>query len=154
MRRVLSVVLVMAAAGVLAARATAQTSGLGIFESQSDVGNVTPVGKLTYDPGTRTYTIDSAGANLWMAEDDFHFVWKRISGDVSLTADVSFPLAPAGASPHRKALLMFRQTLDPDAVYADAALHGDGETALQYRGARGELVPQAREYERGCFRLQ
>jgi len=139
-RRVLSVVLVMAAAGVLAARATAQTSGLGIFESQSDVGNVTPVGKLTYDPGTRTYTIDSAGANLWMAEDDFHFVWKRISGDVSLTADVSFPLAPAGASPHRKALLMFRQTLDPDAVYADAALHGDGETALQYRGARGDTT--------------
>ncbi|HEY3625224.1 MAG TPA: hypothetical protein VGL00_03035 [Terracidiphilus sp.] len=124
---------------VLAAQVKAQTStsGLGVFESQSDVGRVTPPGKSTYDPGSHTYTIESSGANLWVAEDDFHFVWKKMSGDVSLSADVSFPLTPAGASAHRKALLMFRQTLDSDAVYADAALHGDGETALQYRGARG-----------------
>ncbi len=115
-----------------------QTPGsLGIFESESDVGAVTPHGDLKFDPAAHTYTIDSAGANLWVAEDDFHFVWKKVSGDVSLTADISFPQTPAGASPHRKALLMFRQSLDPDAEYADAALHGDGETALQYRAAKG-----------------
>src|SRR5215469_6475543 len=108
----------MATACVLAVRATAQTpgAGLGIFESQSDVGSVTPPGKLTYDPSMRTYTIDSAGANLWVAEDHFHFAWKKVSGDQSLTADINFPLSPAGASPHRKALLMFRQTLDSGAV--------------------------------------
>jgi len=114
--------------------------GLGMFASQSDVGTVTPPGKLAYDAATRTYTIDSSGANLWVREDDFHFVWKKVAGDVALTADVAFPLTPSGASPHRKALLMFRQTLDSDAVYADAALHGDGETALQYRGARGDTT--------------
>jgi len=32
---------------------------------------------------------------------------------------------------------MFRQSLDSDCVYADAALHGYGETALQYRAAKG-----------------
>src|ERR1039458_503131 len=32
---------------------------------------------------------------------------------------------------------MFRQTLDADGVYADVALHGSGETALQYRGEKG-----------------
>ena len=119
------------------ASAQANPAALGIFESQSDVGSVTPPGKLSFDPGSRTYTIDSAGANLWVAEDDFHFVWKKVSGDISLTADITFPLTPAGANMHRKALLMFRQSLDPDAMYADAALHGDGETALQYRGAKG-----------------
>jgi len=123
-----------------AAQSTVQPSNPGVFESQSDVGRVTPPGKLTYDAARRTYTIDSAGANLWVAEDDFHFVWKKVSGDVSLTADISFPLTPAGASPHRKALLMFRQTLDSDAMYADAALHGSGETALQYRRARGDTT--------------
>lgn len=127
-------------------RLQAQTSSasadgaLGIFESQSDVGRVTPPGKLAYDAATHTYTIDSPGANLWVGEDDFHFVWKKITGDAALTADVAFPLSPSGASPHRKALLMFRQTLDSDAAYADAALHGDGETALQYRGARGDTT--------------
>lgn len=110
---------------------------LGLFEAQSDVGSVTPPGKLVYDAATHMYTIDSAGANLWVAEDDFHFVWKKVTGDVALTADINFPLTPPGASQHRKALLMFRQSLDSDAMYADAALHGDGETALQYRGSKG-----------------
>jgi TolB protein len=118
----------------------AATANLGIFEAQSDVGSVTPPGKLAYDAATRVYTLDSSGANLWVAKDDFHFVWKKVSGDLSLTADIQFPATPAGASPHRKALLMFRQTLDSDAVYADAALHGNGETALQYRTARGDTT--------------
>ena len=122
------------------APAQAPATALGIFESQSDVGSVTPPGKLVYDSATRTYTIDSAGANLWSAEDDFHFAWKKMSGDVSLTADIAFPLTPAGASPHRKALLMFRQSLDPDSLYADAAIHGNGETALQYRRTKGDTT--------------
>jgi hypothetical protein len=126
----------------LAAQTTSQpaNTGLGIFESQSDVGNVTPPGKLAYDAATHTYTIDSSGANLWVSQDDFHFAWKKVSGDVALTAEINFPLTPAGASPHRKALLMFRQTLDFDAVYADAALHGNGETALQYRDSPGNTT--------------
>ncbi len=142
MRTTVSTVWMLAFLCVLSTAAIGQssTANLGIFESQSDVGNVTPPGKLTYDAAAHTYTIDSAGANLWVAEDDFHFVWKKVSGNVALTADVSFPLTPPGASPHRKALLMFRQSLDSDAVYADAALHGDGETAQQYRGARGDTT--------------
>jgi TolB protein len=132
-------VLVFALSLQSVARAQA-TPPPGVFENQSDVGSVTPPGTLSYDASKRTYTIDSAGANLWAREDDFHFVWKKVSGDVSLTADISFPLTPSGASPHRKGLLMFRQTLDPDAMYADAAIHGNGETALQYRHTRGDTT--------------
>jgi TolB protein len=139
--RFLTVVAVVATAVCVHRHAGAQASGsLGIFEGQSDVGHVTPPGKLGYDKTSRAYTIDSAGANLWMAEDDFHFVWKKLSGDVSLTADVEFPHMPAGANPHRKTLLMFRQSLDPDAMYADAAIHGNGETALQYRRNKGDTT--------------
>ncbi len=60
-----------------------------------------------------------------------------MSGDVSLTADVQLAPASAGSHPNRKAFLMFRQTLDPDSMYADAAVHGSGETALQYRRNEG-----------------
>jgi Tol biopolymer transport system component len=67
-------------------------------------------------------------------------VWKKVSGDVSLTADVKLGDASPTASPHRKALLMFRQTLDSDAIYADAAIHGSGETALQYRRNKGDTT--------------
>jgi hypothetical protein len=122
--------------------ATAQSagSGLGIFENQSDVGSVTPPGIATFNAATGVYTIRSAGANLWANVDGFHFAWKKVTGDVSLTADVKLADAGPGANPHRKALLMFRQTLDSDALYADAAIHGSGETALQYRRNKGDTT--------------
>jgi len=122
--------------------AAAQTEGsaLGVFENQSDVGSVVPPGVATYDAVSGVYTIRSAGANLWVNVDGFHFVWHKVSGDVSLTADVKLADAGPGSNPHRKALLMFRQTLDPDAMYADAAVHGSGETALQYRRNKGDTT--------------
>ncbi len=111
--------------------------GLGVFEGQADVGAVSPPGISTYDAGKGVYTVAAAGANLWSTVDAFHFVWKSVSGDVSLTADMAFPSATGNPNPHRKALLMFRQTLDADGIYVDAAQHGSGMTALQYRRQRG-----------------
>ncbi len=120
----------------------AQTAGnsLGIFENQSDVGRVAPPGTATFDAATGVYTIRSAGEDLWANVDEFHFVWKKVSGDMSLTADVKVAAGSAISHPHRKALLMFRQTLDSDASFAVAAIHGSGETALQYRRAKGDMM--------------
>jgi TolB protein len=125
------------ATGSIAPLPAPGSESLGIFEGQSDVGSVTPAGTLVYDPAAHTYTITSAGANLWSTIDAFHFVWKKVSGDLSLTADIDFPDKTGNPSPHRKALLMLRQSLDADSVYADAAQHGSGLTALQYRLAQG-----------------
>jgi TolB protein len=111
----------------------ASSGQLGIFEGQADVGSVVPAGVAVYDPAAKTYTITAAGENLWSTTDAFHFVWKKMSGDLSLTADIDFPVKSGDPNPHRKAVLMFRQTLDADGIYADAALHGSGLTALQYR---------------------
>ncbi len=110
---------------------------LGVFDGQTDVGSVVPPGVAVYDPAAKTYAITSAGENLWSTTDAFHFVWKKMSGDVSLTADIDFPVKTGDPNPHRKAVLMFRQTLDSNGVYADAALHGSGLTALQYRRTPG-----------------
>jgi Tol biopolymer transport system component len=120
----------------------AQTSPgrLGIFDGQTDVGSVVPAGSLHYDRAKDSYTITSAGANIWSKADGFHFVWKKISGDASLTAEIEFPAEEGEASPNRKAVLMFRQGLDPASAYADAAQHGAGLTALQYRLASGETT--------------
>jgi TolB protein len=115
----------------------AQPGSLGIFEGQSDVGSVTPPGVSTYRADSSVYTIKAAGANVWSTTDGFHFVWKKASGDISLTADINFPDSTGNPSPHRKAVLMFRQALDANSVYVDAAQHGSGMTALQYRRAPG-----------------
>ena len=53
----------------------------------------------------------------------------------ALAADIAF--VGAGGNPHRKACVIFRQSLDSDSAYADAALHGSGLACLQYREAGG-----------------
>ncbi len=111
---------------------------LGVFEGQTDVGKVIPAGSLSYSPSAGTYTISAAGWDLWSSEDGFHYVWKKLSGDLSLAADIDFPVKAGDHSPNRKAVLMVRQSLSADAPYVDVAQHGSGMTALQYRRAKGE----------------
>ena len=109
-----------------------------MFEGQQDVGTVLHPGSMKYDPQAQSYTISASGENMWFAKDAFYFAWKKVSGDVSLSADISF--LGEGKNPHRKAVLMIRQSLEPDSPYVDIALHGNGMTALQFRGASGELT--------------
>ena len=111
---------------------------LGIFESQSDVGSVVPAGTATYDEATKSYTITAAGENMWLKQDAFHYLYKKASGDLALTADIVFP--NPGGNEHRKAALVLRQTLDADAIYADASVHGNGMTAIQYRPAKAAFT--------------
>ena len=112
-----------------------ESESLGLFESHADVGVVLHPGSVRYDDVKKTYTVTASGENMWFAKDAFHYVWKKASGDLSLSADVSF--LGKGVDPHRKACLIFRQTLDADSVYADVALHGDGLVSLQFREAKG-----------------
>lgn len=111
---------------------------LGLFEAATDVGENPRAGSTEYDAAANTYRITGGGANIWNKVDAFQFAWRRLSGDAALTADVEF-LGTSKAN-HRKAVLMFRQGLEPDAAYADIAVHGDGMIALQSRVGKGELT--------------
>lgn len=115
--------------------AVAQQHPLGIFSGDGDVGTVLHPGSAHYDSARGTYTITGSGENMWFGRDDFHFVWKKISGDVALSADIAF-VGEKGNN-HRKAVLMMRQSLDGDAAAVDVARHGDGLTSLQFRDATG-----------------
>ncbi len=108
---------------------------LGIFESHADVGTILHAGSAEYDQSKQSYNVSGSGENIWYRTDAFQFVWKKISGDVALTANISF--LGSGGNEHRKAVLMFRQSLDADSAYADVALHGNGLTSLQFRDERG-----------------
>jgi TolB protein len=113
-------------------------SSIGIFDGRSDVGTVLHAGSVDYDASTQTYTISGSGENMWFAADAFQFAWKKVSGDVTLTADISF-LTTAG-NEHKKAALMLRQSLDADSVYVDLALHASGLTSLQFRDEKGAIT--------------
>jgi Tol biopolymer transport system component len=116
-------------------RGQGASSPLGLFDNHVDIGAVLHPGSVEYDASKQSYTISGSGENVWFTSDAFQFVWKKVSGDASLTADISF-VGTAG-NPHRKALLMIRQSLDADSAYADVALHGVGLTSLQFRDETG-----------------
>ncbi len=108
---------------------------LGIFEGHGDLGAVLHAGSAEYDAAKRSYTLSGGGENIWSTTDHFQFAWKKVTGDVRLTADISF--LSAGGNEHKKAVLMVRQSLAQDSAYADVALHGNGLTSLQYRDESG-----------------
>ena len=120
---------------LLTVNARAAAPPLGIFKDHADVGTVLHAGSAAYDAAQQTYTIRGSGANMWFGEDDFHFLWTRASGDVSLTADIAF--TGNTGNNHRKAVLMIRQSLDANSPAVDLARHGDGLTSLQFRDAVG-----------------
>ena len=104
---------------------------IGLFDGQSDIGSALVPGSASYDAATRQYTINSAGYNIWYTRDEFRYLWKKMSGDVSLAADIAYP--DANGYGDRKAVLIIRQNLDDDSKEAMVALHGAGMIHLAHR---------------------
>jgi hypothetical protein len=104
---------------------------IGIFQGQSDVGSAQVAGSAAYDARTKQYTIQSAGYNIWYTRDEFRFLWKKMSGDISLAADIVYP-DPNGFHDH-KAVLVIRQSLDDGSPEVMVALHGAGMIHLAER---------------------
>lgn len=123
----LSAIAILAACGVWA-------QGAGLFTGGGDIGEVGKAGSVRYDEATKSYLLTGGGENMWGNADAFHFVWKKASGDMSISADIAFP--NRGGNAHKKAVLMIRQELSPGSAYADAAVHVDGLTSLQGRDER------------------
>lgn len=111
---------------------------IGIFEGQSEIGSALVAGSASYDEATKSYTINSAGYNVWYTRDEFRYLWKRMSGDVSLASDISYP--DVNGYGDRKAVLVIRQDLDDDSKQALVALHGAGMIQLAQRPEKGVRV--------------
>jgi hypothetical protein len=111
---------------------------IGVFDGQSDIGSAVVPGSASYDATTKKYTIHSAGYNIWYTRDEFRFLWKKISGDASLAADITFP-DPKGYG-DRKAVLIIRQDLDDDSKEVLVAIHGLGMIQLAERTEKGVRV--------------
>ena len=115
---------------------TTSNTPIGVFEGQSDIGSAVVPGSAGYAGGR--YTINSAGYNVWYTRDEFRYLWKKMSGEVSLAADIDYP-DPDGFN-DRKAVLVIRQDLDDDSKEAIVALHGAGMIHLAQRPEKGARV--------------
>jgi Tol biopolymer transport system component len=133
-------VIVLAAFAVVVSWPQSRASGL--FEGHQDIGEVTRVSGLRYDPDRQEYAVEGSGANMWFDHDEFHFVWKRMRGNFILTARAEF--IGKGVEQHRKMGWIVRTNLEPQSPHASAVVHGDGLTSLQFRRTKGANTQEVR----------
>ena len=119
-------------------KARTSFESVGIFDGQSDIGAALIPGSSSYDSTTKQYFITSAGYNVWYVRDEFRYLWKKMSGDISLAADIRFPDSLGYFD--RKAVLVIRQSLEDDSKEAIVALHGDGMIHLAWRPEKGKRI--------------
>ena len=112
-------------------RVVAQQFSVGIFDAQTDVGNVARKGSCLYNQQKQDYTIKGAGTNIWATHDEFHFVYKMMKGDFIVRTNAAF--MGKGVEAHRKWGWMARTSLDSASAHVNAVVHGDGLTSLQFR---------------------
>jgi Tol biopolymer transport system component len=129
-----------------------QAAKLGDFDGHADVGSPKIAGSAAFNPVSQEYWMAAAGTNMWGQRDEFHFVWKRMTGDFILQARVQ--LLGKGIEAHRKVGLIARSGQDADAPYVDAIVHGDGLTSLQFRRAKGAATEERPSTIKGADVLQ
>jgi hypothetical protein len=127
--------------GLLTNIAAAQNP-VGVFDAQTDVGQVKHAGSASYDRRLQAYAITGSGQNIWGDHDDFHFVWKRMTGNFILSTRAHF--VGKGVEAHRKIGWMIRPSLETNAPQVSAALHGDGLASLQFRRTAGATTEESK----------
>jgi len=124
---------------------------IGLFDGQSDVGAALVPGRSIYNAKTKQYTITSAGYNIWYTRDEFRYIWKKMSGDVSLAADVNFP--DKEGYDDRKVVLIIRQSLNDHSKEVMIGIHGSGLIHLAYRPENNAEMKEMRVDKRSALRL-
>ncbi len=122
---------------LLAASAFAQSGALGAFTNSDDVGAPAIKGATEFDVSTGEYRITGSGADIWGKADQFHYLWRQISGDFAVSATAKF-LTDGNA--HRKGVIMLRQSLDTDSPFVHLVIHGNGMPGVQFRKTKGANV--------------
>ena len=125
----------------------AQPTSPDTFENSIDIGNPAIAGNTHYDVEKQEYTIVGSGQNIWFADDEFQYSYKKIEGDFILTANFEF--LNTGTNPHRKTGWMARASLEKDAMHAAATIHGSGLTALQFRTEKGKDMEEIQTVRQG-----
>jgi TolB protein len=120
---------------LLAGAAFGQTGKFGAFTNSDDVGAPPLKGGAEFDAATGQYKITGSGTDIWAKADQFHYVWREISGDFTVTATAKFLTEGIG---HRKAVIMLRKSTDTDSPFVHIAIHGDGTPAVQFRNAKAD----------------
>jgi hypothetical protein len=120
---------------LFSAAALAQTGKFGAFTNSDDVGAPPLKGSAEFDASAGRYQITGTGTDIWGKADQFHYVWREMSRNFSVTATAKF--LTEGIA-HRKAVIMLRKSLDTDSPFVQLAIHGDGTPSVQFRNTKAD----------------
>jgi photosystem II stability/assembly factor-like uncharacterized protein/regulation of enolase protein 1 (concanavalin A-like superfamily) len=100
------------------------------FDGHQDIGAVGAAGSVCFDSVNQRYTVYASGEDIWDKQDEFHFLYKKVHGDVSISARVKYIGNIYGWA---KGGVMIRETLNTDSKHAICALTPGNGFAMQYR---------------------
>ncbi len=109
---------------------------LGIFEAHMDIGNAGLEGEASYDEAEDVYDILASGANIFGEQDQFHYVFREISGNFSIRGRVDIdPLDGDGT--WIKTGFMIRDQLTDDSAHFTNAIRTDLQHYTTWRAQNG-----------------
>ncbi len=100
------------------------------FDAHQDIGAVGAAGSVCYDISNQRYTVYASGEDIWDKQDEFHYVYKRMEGDVTISARVKHIGNIYGWA---KGGVMIRESLNTDSKHAICALTPGNGFAMQWR---------------------
>lgn len=104
------------------------------FDNHMDIGSVGAAGSVCYDAVNQRYTIYASGADIWGQNDQFHFLYKKLQGDVTISARVKHIGNIYGWA---KGGVMIRESLNTNSKHSMCALTPGNGFANQWRDATG-----------------
>jgi regulation of enolase protein 1 (concanavalin A-like superfamily) len=125
-------------AALVASPALAQSS-LPAPWSAADIGSPALTGSTTHSNGT--FTVNGGGVGVTGRNDQFHFLYQRLSSDTMIIARIDGMTA---ADPESKVGVMFRESLSANSPNAFAYVSGTNVLGLSSRkstGARTTVTP-------------
>ena len=91
-----------------------------------------PEGSVSLDPDTGVYTFTGSGADIWGNSDQFHFGYRKLTGDGEIVARVLSN--GTGSNTWAKGGVMIRDTLAPDSKHMLMAMTGGDGGGIAFQG--------------------
>ncbi|MHC4751007.1 MAG: hypothetical protein ACYTFW_14200, partial [Planctomycetota bacterium] len=98
--------------------------------ASQDVGGPALAGSYSYDAGTDSWTVVGSGADIWGGWDQFHYVFRPLSGDGQASCQVVSMDVTSGWA---KVGMMIRETLDGNSKHAAVAMTGSNGVQAVWR---------------------
>ena len=96
--------------------------------SSADIGEPTARGRATHEKGT--FRVSGAGTDIWNSQDQFHYVYRPVTGDMDVRVRVA---GIQHVHAESKAGVMIRESLDPDSRHAMALVSAGKGARFQRR---------------------